>query len=104
MPALQRAVALPEVDDVAVHVAEDLYLNVARLLDVLFEVHAAVLEGVLRFLLGGLEAGLEGNVVAGDAHAAAAAAGRRLDEDRVTDAVCQPQRFLLVANQPLAAG
>ena len=44
MPALQRAIALEEVDDVAVLVAEDLHFDVPRLLDVLLEVDAAVLE------------------------------------------------------------
>ena len=82
MAALQRAIALPQMDDVAVPVAEDLHFDVARLLDVLFEVDAAVLEGLLGFLLGGVEAGLQADVVAGHAHAAAAAAGRRLDQHR----------------------
>ena len=52
MAALQRAIALPEVDDVAVAVGQDLHFDVARLLDVFFEVDAAVLEGVLRLLAG----------------------------------------------------
>ena len=47
-------------DDVAVPVAEDLHLDVARLLDVFLQVDAAVLEGALGFLAGGLEAGLAG--------------------------------------------
>ncbi len=89
MAALQRAIALPKVHDVAVAVGEDLHLDVPRLLDVFLEVDAAVLEGVLGFLLGGLEAGLQADVVAGDAHAAAAAAGRRLDQHGIAHLVGQ---------------
>ena len=43
-------------------------------------------------------------LVAGHAHAAAAAAGRRLDEHRVADRAGESQGLLLVVDQPLAAG
>jgi hypothetical protein len=43
--ALHGAVALAEVDDVAVRVAEDLELDVARALEVLLDVDGAVAEG-----------------------------------------------------------
>ena len=79
MAALQRAFALPEVDDVAVTVAQDLYLDVARLVDVFFEVNAAVLEGLSASWRAALRPVLSADLVAGHAHAAAAAAGRRLD-------------------------
>ena len=42
-----RAIAVPEVDHVAVEVGQDLDLDVPRVLDVLFEVHARVAEGGL---------------------------------------------------------
>src|SRR5260370_870006 len=42
VPALQRTITLPKMHDVALAVSEDLNLNVPRLLDVLFEVNAAV--------------------------------------------------------------
>src|SRR5262245_15529943 len=102
--ALQRTITLPEVDDVAVMVGEDLHLDVARLLDVLFEVDAAVLERALGFLACGLKAGLEADVVAGDAHAAAPAAGRRLDEHGIAHAVSQREGLFLIGDQSLAAG
>ena len=44
MPPLRRAVALPQVDDVAVMIGEHLHFDVPRMLDVLFEVDAAVAE------------------------------------------------------------
>src|SRR5205807_4899576 len=43
MAALQRAIALEQMNDVAVTVAENLHFDVARLLDVLFQVDAAIL-------------------------------------------------------------
>ena len=55
VPPLQGTIALPQVDDVAVAVAEQLHLDVPRPVDVLFEVDAAVLEGALGLLAGGLE-------------------------------------------------
>jgi hypothetical protein len=44
--ALHRAVALEQVDAVAVGVAEDLDLDVARLGDVLLDQHVVVAEGL----------------------------------------------------------
>ena len=79
MPSLQAAVALPEVHDVAVVVGQDLDFDVAGVFDVLFEVDSAVLEGGLGLGSRGLNAGFEGDLVHGDAHAAAAAAGSGLD-------------------------
>ena len=50
---LDRAVALAEVDDVAVRVGEDLHLDVARILEVLLDVDVGVGEEALA-LVGGL--------------------------------------------------
>ena len=44
------------------------------------------------------------DVVAGHAHAAAAAAGRRLDQHRIADLFGQTQGLRFVVNQALAAG
>jgi hypothetical protein len=56
VPALQRAVALAEMDGVALAVAENLDLDVARLLQVLLDVDGIVAEGGLGLGTGGLEA------------------------------------------------
>ena len=93
VPALQRAVALPEVDDVAVVVRHDLHLDVPAEFDVLLDVDRGVLEGVLGFGLRLPQAGLEGDVVVGHAHPAPAAAGGGLDDDGVPDLVGDPQRL-----------
>ena len=53
--ALDRALALAEVDDRAVMIAEHLELDVARVLDVLLDVDVADAEGRFRLALRGLE-------------------------------------------------
>ena len=80
--ALHRAVALPEVDHVAVLVGQHLHLDVPRVLDVFLQVDVGVAEGGLGLGLGLLQGRLQGQVVHGHAHAAAAAAGRGLDQHR----------------------
>ena len=61
VPALERAVAVPAVDDVAVRVGEDLDLDVAGPVDELLEVDARVLEGGLGLVAGRLEGARRGS-------------------------------------------
>ena len=68
MPALERAVALEEVDDVAVPVAEQLHLDVPRAVEVLLDEDAAVLERGLGLGRRLVEAGEQRRLVAGHAH------------------------------------
>ncbi|MNX99952.1 hypothetical protein D3C86_1324300 [compost metagenome] len=83
--ALQRAVAFAQVDDVAVAVGDDLDLDVARLLEVALHIDGAVAEGGLGLGLGRLH-GLDQIVGGqGDLHAATAAAGGGLDDQREAD-------------------
>ena len=51
--ALQRTVALAEMDDVAVAVGENLQLDVARVSDIFLDQHAGLAEGALRLALRG---------------------------------------------------
>src|SRR5262249_3868088 len=104
MPPLQGAVALEEVDHVAVLVAEELDLDMPRLLQVFLEENAAVLERGLGFLARRLEPGDEAVVVASNAHAAAAATGRGLDQDRVADVPGDAERLILGGGQPVRTG
>ena len=48
MPALQRALALAEIDDVPMFICQNLYFDVARVEDRLFDIDLAVAEGALR--------------------------------------------------------
>ncbi len=96
--ALHRAVALEQVDAVAVRVEEHLDLDVARALHVALDQHGVVAEAVDRLALAGRQRRVE--LLAGQhhAHALAAAAGARLDQHRVADAVglAPEQRRILV--------
>ena len=83
MAALDRAVALAEVDHVAVRVGQHLDLDVARVLEVALDVDAVVGEELLAFAAGALEGLLEVVGRHRDAEALAAAAARRLAGDRV---------------------
>ncbi|MCY1219587.1 hypothetical protein D9M72_315690 [compost metagenome] len=96
--ALHRAVALEQVDVVALRVAEHLDLDVARALHVLLDQHRVVAEAVDGFALARGQRGLEVGGLVDRAHALAAAAGAGLDEHRVADAVglALQQRRVLV--------
>ncbi len=84
---LQRAVALEEMHDVAVAVAEHLHLDVARPGDDLLQQHARIAEGRLRLALRALQRRGEVALRLHQPHAAAAAAGHRLDHHRIADAL-----------------
>src|SRR5207244_8575787 len=83
--ALDRAVALAEHDDLAVRVAEELHLDVARPLDVPLAEDRPVAERGLGLAAGGRERLLELARLPHDAHPASAAAGCGLDEEREAD-------------------
>ena len=84
---LDGAVPLVEVKGVAFVVGDDLDLHVPGLDDELLEIDAAVSEGRLGLGAGRIEGGAKADVVVDDAHAPPAAAGDRLDDDRVSDLV-----------------
>ena len=83
--ALDRAVALAEVDAVAVRIEQDLDLDVATALDEALEDEPVVTEGGRRLAPGGGERVGQAAGLADGAHPLAAAAGRRLDEEREAD-------------------
>ena len=76
--ALDRALALAEVDHVAVMVAEDLDFDVAGALDQAFDVDFGAAEGALGFAGGVAEGGFEVVLPLHPAHAFAAAAATAL--------------------------
>ena len=85
MAALERAVALAEVDRPALAVAEHLELDVARFGQVFLDIDGVVAERRLRLGLSLRHQARERGGVGHDLHAAPAAAARCLDEDRVAD-------------------
>ena len=71
-------------------VAEDLHLDVARVDDELLEVHLVVAEGALGLAAGVLVGGVQLVRRLHQAHALAAAAGRRLQHHGIADLLGQP--------------
>ncbi len=98
--ALHRAVALEQVDALAELIAEHLDFDMARTDDVFLDQHVIGAEARRRLALAGCERGVEILRLHHLPHALAAAAGRRLDHDGITDPVglrLQPRRILVVA-------
>jgi hypothetical protein len=87
VPALERAVALEEMDHVAVAISEHLDLDMSRGQNVFFDQHARVAEGVLGFALRRFERRLELGDLVDPPHPLAAAPRHRLDQHRVADLI-----------------
>jgi hypothetical protein len=85
VPALDRALALVQIHDVAVRVAQHLDLDVARALDELLDEDAVVAEARLGLVAARRESLERLLVVERDAQSLAAAAGAGLDHHRVAD-------------------
>ncbi len=86
MTALQRAVALVQVHCVAVRVGEHLDLDMPPLFDEAFEQHAIIAKGLRGFTARAGERFVELGCGAHDAHAFAAPARDRLDQQAGTSA------------------
>ncbi|MEZ4626103.1 MAG: hypothetical protein R2843_15235 [Thermomicrobiales bacterium] len=71
----------------AMEIAEHLHFHVARAIEIAFEIDITVAERAHRFSLGERHQSDEIGLVVGDAHAATAATSRRLDHDRIPDAL-----------------
>ena len=104
MPALGGAIALPQVHHVAVMVGQHLHLDVPRMLDVLFQVDAAVAKGGLGLTRRLRDCRLQRQIVQGHPHAATATAGAGFDQHGKTNLVRHAHRFRFVGDQPRAAG
>ena len=83
VPPLDRALALAQVNHVAVAVAEDLDLDVARPVDQLLDVDLRIAERALGFARGVAKGGFEFGFAIHAAHALAAAACHGLQQDRI---------------------
>src|SRR5215203_3817329 len=103
MTPLDRAFTLPEMNDVAVMVADDLEFDVAGILEVLFDVDIAVAKCRLGLALGGAQRVGQLPGVLHDSHAPPATAGHGLDDDRVPDVLRNLERLLFAGDWPIAA-
>ncbi len=86
MPSLQRAVALEEMDEIAVPIADQLHFDMASPPDEFLEENIAHAERGPGFALGLFNRFIELFGFEGYAHAAPAAPHRRLDDDRIAQA------------------
>src|SRR4051812_9453367 len=94
MSPLNRAVALAEVDDVALRIRQHLDLDMARVLEVALDVHGGIGEVGLSLAPGGLEGPLGFGPIANDLEPLAAAPRGRLDRDRPAKLVAEPANLL----------
>ena len=101
---LQRAVALAEMDGAAAAVAEDLDFDVARLLQVFFQIDRGVAERRLGLVGRGRQR--QHQVFGGlrDLHAAAAAAGSRFHQHRKADGLRDRHRVVLGTDAAVGTG
>ena len=90
--SLDRALALPQVDAMAMRIAQHLNLDVARLLDELLDEHPVVTEAVAGFVAARGVALERLFFVERHAQPFAAAARRGLDHYRVADVLCDLDR------------
>ncbi len=81
--ALERAIALAEVYALAHPVAKDLNFDVTRLLEIFLHIDFVIAEGGLGLGTSGEEGGFDFLLGFRDLHAAPAAAGGGLDDDRI---------------------
>src|SRR5262249_8036944 len=103
MAALQRAVALAEMNGAALAIAEHLDLDMARPFQILLEIDRVIAECGLGFYASCSERGREALRAIGDLHAAAAATGGGLDEHRNSDRARDRARFLAGAGAAFRA-
>ena len=104
MAPLQGAVALAEMDRIALAVAENLDLDVARLGEIFLDVDLVVAEGGLGFGARRRRARAEVGRRVRDLHAASAAAGRRLDQHREAHRLGDLHRLRLARHRAVGAG
>src|SRR6056297_1622636 len=101
--SLDAAIAFEQMTNVAMFVGDDLDFDVSRLGDEFFQVHASVAERGFGFGPRCPQGRPEHVFALGDPHAFAAAARGGFDQDRKTDFVRDPDRFLVVLDQAVAA-
>src|SRR5205823_9452099 len=85
--ALDRAVALPQMHDIAVRVAEHLHLDMARPLEIALDEQPVVAKGARRLAFGADQGPGELVVAGHDAHAAPATARRGFYEHGKADPI-----------------
>ena len=104
VPALHRAIAFVQVQDVAVAVAEHLDFDVLGARDVFFEENGRVAKGAPCLAARFVQQAREFRGPGDDTHAAAAAAERRLDDERKPDFARELQRLRAAGDRFIGPG
>ncbi|MPN06454.1 hypothetical protein SDC9_153710 [bioreactor metagenome] len=99
MTALHGAVALAQINGIAVLVGHDLDLDMPRVLEELFHVHDRVAERGLRLGTGGGHGIEQGGFRVNHPHATSAAAAGCLDDHRVADSAGDLDDLLRILGQ-----
>ena len=102
--ALDGAVTLEQMHRIAVGVAEDLHLDMARFHQILLDQHTRVAEGVLALPHRAFQGLGEVLCLVDLPHALAAATGHGLDQHRITDARRLRRQHLRVLAFPMVSG
>ena len=103
MAALERAVALTQVDRIAFAIAEHLKFDVARIAEILFNIDRRIAESGFRFAARLLHQRFDGVFAFADLHAPATAARRCLDDHRIANFLGDLLGFIIVGNRAIAA-
>lgn len=103
MAPLDRAIPFPEMYDMSVGITQYLYLNMPRSLYVLFYIDIRIAECRFRLSFGCQQGADQPNVIVTDAHALAAAACRRLDDNRIFHLLGDLKRIFFCLDYSLAA-
>ena len=101
--ALHRALTLEQVHHIAVVIAQNLHLDMARIVNIFFHVQAAVAEVGDSLCSGAVVRVLEVLDALRHADALAAAAGGRLEHDRIADALSLGDGFVKIAQRTVRA-
>ena len=103
MPALQRTFPFAQVNQIAVMIADDLDLNMPRLLNHLLDINFARLEGPLRFARSIADSRFQFALRIHAPHPLAAAARGGLQQHRITNFPRQLARMLQIRGRLFAA-
>ena len=103
MPPLHRAIALVQVDHIAMLVAKNLHLDVLRVGDVFLQEHRRIAKRPARLRLRLVEQVAQVRRLVDHAHPATTATEGRLDDERETDLFRHLQRISAVADGVLGA-
>src|SRR5260370_17814572 len=104
MSALNRAVALAQMDDRTVFVGDDLDLDVPRLLDVSLDVQVPAAEARQCFGGGDRKSSGDGGRAAHDLHPPTPSPARSLEDHRKADPARHRFRFFRLTDQTVRSG